>query len=135
MNRISLSFVLILIFTSCGLMKIDQQKSQAVVESLLNDLKNENYSSLDKYYSSSFNSSEPIDQKVEKFKQLKNTLGGIKSYQLISSKQTEDSDKGTNQLELKYKVVCERVTVEETYLIINDEGDLKIIFQDIQNIK
>ena len=129
------SFIIFLIISSCGLMKIDQQKAQVLVESLLNDLKNENYSSLDKYYTSSFNESEPNIKKTEKFKRLKGTMGAMKSFELISSKESKDSDKDTNQLELTYKVTCERVVVKETYLVINDEGDLKIIFQNIENLK
>lgn len=115
--------------------KVDKQKAQALVENLLNDPKNENYSSIDKYYTSTFNESEPQNQKVEKFKRLKETLGNIKLVELISSKETIDSDKGLNELELKYKVTCERAVVEETYLVINDEGDEKIIFQNIENAK
>ena len=115
--------------------KVDKQKAQALVENLLNDLKNENYSSIDKYYTSTFNESEPQNQKAEKFKRLKETLGNIKLVELISSKETIDSDQGLNELELKYKVTCERAVVEETYLVINDEGDEKIIFQNIENAK
>jgi len=121
-------------FSGCGLGKVDPQKGQALVENLLNDLKAENYSSLDKYYTSSFNESEPADKKIEKFKQLKETLGGIKSYELTSSKENYDSDRGVNELELKYKVTCDRLTVKETYLVINDEGETKIIFQNIENL-
>ena len=98
-------------------------------------MKNESYSSIEKYYSSSFNENEPQNQKVEKFKRLKETLGAIKSYELISVKENIDSDKGLNELQLKYKVTCERAVVEETYLVINDEGDEKIIFQNIENAK
>ena len=135
MKSISSFFILLLFLTSCNFGKIDEPKARAMVESLLNDLKTENYSSLDKYYTSSFNESEPLDQKTEKFRKLKDTMGAMKSFELISSTEKKDADKGINQLELKYKVVCERVTVRETYFIINDEGDQKIIFQNIENLK
>ena len=115
--------------------KVDKIKAQALVENLLNDMKNENYSSVDKYYTSSFNENEPQNHKVEKFKRLKETLGAMKSFELISAKEHVDSDKGINEMELKYKVTCERAAVEETYLVINDEGDEKIIFQNIENAK
>ena len=105
-----------------------------MAEALLNDLKNENYNQLNNYYTASFNESEPLEQKIEKFKRLKETMGAIQSYELLSSKEVSDSDKGINQLELKYKVKCSKITVEETFLIINDEGNEKIIFQNIENI-
>jgi len=133
--KIIASFVLLILFTSCDFGKIDHPKAKALVENLLYDLKAENYSSLDKYYTSSFNESEPLDQKAEKFKRLKDTMGAMKSFEFISSEEKKDADKGINQLELKYKVACEKVTVLETYLVINDEGDQKIIFQNIENFK
>ena len=61
--------------------------------------------------------------------------GSIQSYELISTKENYDSVKGINELELKYKVKCERLTVTYTFLVINDEGDEKIIFQNIENEK
>lgn len=135
MKTISSLFILLALLSSCSVGKIDQPKAKTMVESLLNDLKTENYSALDKYYTSSFNESEPLDQKTEKFKQLKETMGAMKSFELISSTEKHDADKGINQLELKYKVICDRVTVLETYLVMSDEGDQKIIFQNIENFK
>jgi len=123
-----------IIFHGCA-NKVDQTKAKALVENLLSDLKNENYSSLDKYYTSSFNESEPLVEKTEKFKRLKETMGAIKSFELTSSKENYDSDRGINEFELKYRVKCEKVNVDETYLVINDEGDEKIIFQNIENSK
>jgi len=49
--------------------------------------------------------------------------------------EASDSDKGLNQLTLKYKVFCEKVAVVQTFLFINDEGNSKIIFQNIENLK
>ncbi len=133
MKNIFLIIFVAFLFSGCG--KIDPQKARTLVENLLADRKAENYSSLDKYYSSSFNDTEPTDKKVEKLKQLKETVGSIKSFELVSSKERFNQDSNINELELKYKIICERTTVEETYLIINDEGDLKIIFQNIENLK
>ena len=127
---------LIISFILPGCMNnVDESKAKALVENLLNDLKAENYASLDKYYTSSFNESEPLDKKIEKFKRLKETMGPIKSFELISSKENAAADKGINELMLKYKVVCERVVVEETILIINDEGEEKIIFQNVETAR
>ena len=106
-----------------------------MAENLLTDLKNENYSSIDKYYTALANESEPVAKKTERFRQLKEITGGIKSFEFMNAKEEYDSDKGLNQLELKYKVICEKVTVVQTFLFINDEGTSKIIFQNIENLK
>ena|SRR3569832_375556 len=128
------SLLIILFITSCA-NKVDKSKAEELVASFLNDVKNENYASIDQYYSASFNDSEPADKKAEKFNRLKSVLGAIQSWALISEKENYDSDKGINQLELKYRVKCEKLTAEETFLIINDEGKEKIIFQNIENAK
>jgi hypothetical protein len=53
----------------------------------------------------------------------------------MSANEEYDSDKGLNQLTLKYKVFCEKVTLLQTFLFINDEGESKIIFQNVENLK
>jgi hypothetical protein len=132
--RVHIFAMIVFVFAGCAT-KVDQSKAKTLVENLLNDLKNENYSSLDKYYTSSFNESEPLNQKVEKYKRLKDTMGAIKSFELAGSKENYDSDRGINELELKYKVHCVRMVADESFLVINDEGDEKIIFQNIENSK
>jgi hypothetical protein len=53
--------LILVIAQSCTLGKIDQQKGVDLTTQLLNDLKNENYTDIDKYYMDSFNASEPTD--------------------------------------------------------------------------
>lgn len=118
---------------SCGLADIDLQKAHTVAEDLMNDLKNENYSDLDKYYTASFNESEPLEKKVEKYKRLKETLGAVQSYELISARQEGNIDKGGPLVELKYRMKCSKITVVHTLIIINDEGTHKITFQSFEN--
>jgi hypothetical protein len=123
------------LISSCGLGKVDKDKGIAVAEGLLNDLKTENYTDIDKYYMNSFNASEPLDRKVAKFKRLREVMGPIQSFQLKDAKEEYDSVKGINQLLLTYSLVCTKVTATQTFLIINDEGDMKIMFQNIENLK
>jgi hypothetical protein len=123
-----------LVFTSCA-RKVDEVKAKKLTSDLLEDTKKENYNNMDKYYTSSFNESEPLEKKIEKYNRLKDVMGPIISWELTSSKQSYDSDRGINQLELKYKVKCQRLTVDETFLVVNDEGDEKIIFHNIENEK
>jgi hypothetical protein len=124
----------LLVMASCAL-NVDKEKAKKLTDSYLEDVKNENYNSINQYYTSSFNESEPLEKKIEKFNRLKNVMGAVQSYELISMKENKDADKGINELELKYKVKCEKLTVEETFLVINDEGKEKIIFQNIENAK
>lgn len=126
--------ILFFLLSACAL-KVDQTKARTAVENLLTDLKNENYEAIDKYYTDMSNESEPLAKKKERFEQLKTVTGAIQSFEFASAKEEYDSDKGLNQLELKYKVKCEKVTLLQTFLFINDEGDSRIIFQNIENQK
>jgi len=126
--------ILLFLLSSCAL-KVNQPEAKQVAESLLTDLKNENYSGIEKYYTDLSNESEPLEKKIERFTQLKTITGAIKSFEFMSAKEEYDSDKGLNQLELKYKVYCEKVVLQQTFLFINDEGKSRIIFQNIENLK
>jgi len=126
--------LLSILLSSCAL-KVDQSESKKVAENLLTDLKNSDYDDIDKYYTDLSNESEPHNKKVERFEQLKGVTGPIKSFEFMSANEEYDSDKGLNQLTLKYKVFCEKVTLLQTFLFINDEGESKIIFQNVENLK
>lgn len=131
MKKLLYSFLLLLL--SCGLAAIDENKAKSLAENLMNDLKNENYSNLDKYYTSSFNESEPLEQKIVKYKKFKEVLGSVQSYELISSKRDDSIDNGGPKIELKYKMKCSKIVVTHTLVIINDEGTHKISFQNFEN--
>jgi hypothetical protein len=124
----------VFLFASCA-SKVDVEKGKKLTSDYLTDLKNENYNDVNNYYTASFNESEPLEKKMEKFNKLKEVTGPIQSFELISTKENYDSVKGTNELELKYRVKCARLIVIETFLVIKDEGDEKIIFQNIENEK
>ena len=125
--------ILLLLLSSCAL-KVNQEEAKKTAESLLEDIKQDRYENLDKYYTDLSNESEPLEKKILRFKQLQEVTGRIKSYELMSANEEYDSDKGLNQLTLKYKVFCEKVTVMQTFLFINDEGTSRIIFQNIENL-
>lgn len=121
------------LFSACFLGKVDKEKGIQFANQLLDDLKKEDYSRIDSYYAASFSENEPTEKKIEKFKRLREVMGPMKSYELLETKEKHDSVSGLNQLILKYKVVCEKVTALQTFVIINDEGQLKIIFQNFEN--
>lgn len=128
-----LFLLMTVLFSACFLGKVDKEKGIQFANQLLDDLKKEDYSRIDSYYAASFSENEPTEKKIEKFKQLREVMGPMKSYELLEAKEKHDSDTSLNQLVLKYKVVCEKVTALQTFVIINDEGQLKIIFQNVQN--
>ena len=123
----------LLLLISCGLAAVDPDKAKAVAESLMNDLKREDYSKLDSYYTADSNESEPLEKKAEKFRKLREVLGPIQSYELLSSREEASSDHGGPKIELKYKMKCANTTVVHTLMIINDEGTHKITFQNFEN--
>jgi hypothetical protein len=116
-------------------LKVNQSEAKKAAEDLLTDIKEAKYDDIDKYYTDLSNESEPHAKKIERFEQLKTITGPIKSFEFMDANEEYDSDKGLNQLTLKYKVFCEKVTVLQTFLFINDEGDSKIIFHNIENLK
>ncbi|HKR03893.1 MAG TPA: hypothetical protein VJY62_04590 [Bacteroidia bacterium] len=132
-HLVLLSAILLLI-TSCSL-TVDEPKAKQLIENLLNDLKSENFSELDKYYISSFNESEPVDKKIEKYNRLKEVIGPIESYQFVSATEKYDDYSNIKFLELLYSVKGKKLTVKETFRLMNDAGDLKITYQNIENMK
>lgn len=126
--------LLLVVAASCSLGKIDQQKGVDLTTQLLNDLKNENYSDIDKYYMDSFNASEPTETKIEKFKRLREAMGPIVSFEMLLAEVKKEPVSNVNQLHIKYKVVCAKVTALQTFILVNDEGQPKIIFQNVENI-
>lgn len=134
MKSILVATLTLFLFASCA-SKVEVEKGKKLTSDYLNDLKTENYTDINKYYTSSFNESEPAERKIEKFNKLKEVTGAIQSYELLSTKENYDSVKGVNELEVKYRVKCARLTVIYTFLVIKDEGDEKIIFQNIENEK
>jgi hypothetical protein len=127
--------MIFLFFSACQLGKIDKSKAIELTTQLLSDLKQENYDRLDSYYMDSFNASEPSERKKEKFKRLREVMGPIQSIEMLEAIEEHDSVSGLMKLKIKYKVTCSKVTALQTFVIINDEGNLKIIFQNIENLK
>ena len=129
----NLFLISFLFFVSCGLTKVDVRKAQETVENLLNDLKAENYQNLNLYFTDSSNETESLQWKTEKFKQLKDVAGAMKSFELTSSKQGESRDLEAPSVMFTYKVTFEKVILEENFTVIKDEGKYKITLQNIVN--
>jgi hypothetical protein len=70
---------------------------------------------------------------MEKYIRLQDTAGPIQSFEFVSEEKKYDEDSGFNQLTLIYKVVCSRVTLKQTFILVKDEGKTGIIFQNTEN--
>jgi hypothetical protein len=125
----------LLLFTASCSLTVDQPKAKQLIEGLLNDLKAENFSNLDNYYVSSFNESEPADKKIEKYNRLKEVIGSIASYEFVSATEKYDNDSNIKFLELLYNVKGSKLSVKESFRVMNDAGNLKITYQNIENLK
>ena len=119
------------ICASCGLNKPEPAKAKELVEKLLADLKANNYQNLNVYYTDTFNDSEPLDKKTEKYQKMKDALGAIDSYEFVSSKESNQVE-GVPALNLIYKVKYATMTLTYTFLVIKDEGKHKITFQNME---
>jgi hypothetical protein len=129
-----LFYITLLFFASCGWTKVDSEKAKAVAESYLTDQKNERYDNINDYFTSSFNESEPLEQKIEKLKKIKEVLGAIESFELTDTKVTEHGLDDPSTVQLKYKVKYARGTTEQILIIMNEEGEHKITFQNIVTV-
>jgi hypothetical protein len=127
-------FLLFLFFASCGWTKVDPEKAKAAAENYLTDQKNERYDNINDYFTSSFNESEPLEQKVEKLKRIKEVLGAIESFELTDTKVTQRGLDDPSTVQLIYTVKYARGKAQQMFLVMNDEGKHKITFQNIQSI-
>ncbi|MBK7965141.1 MAG: hypothetical protein IPK10_07495 [Bacteroidetes bacterium] len=128
-------FFLMNFLSSCGSADVKTDEAKKIVEGLLTDLKNENYDRVDDYFTSSFNQSENMEAKVQKFIRLLDTTGPIQSFEFVSEEKKYDDTSGYNQLSLIYKVKCSRTTLKETFIVVSDEGKLGIIFYNLENLE
>ena len=124
-------FFSLLFFASCAWTKVDPEKAKAVTENYLNDQKKEQYDNINDYFTSAFNESESLEQKIEKLKKIKDVLGAMESYELTDTKVNQRGLDDPSTVQLIYKVKYARGATIQTFIIMNDEGKHKITFQNI----
>ncbi len=129
---IAVLWLFALVLNGCS-SAVESSAGRKAVEQLLFDLKNEKYEALDSYYTPSSNVSEPLQAKVQKYIRLQETTGPIQSFEFVSENAEYDDVSGYEQLTLIYKVVCSRITLKETFVLVNEEGKSGIFFQNTEN--
>lgn len=126
-----LLLVLCIAFTACS-PQVDENTAKQKVSELLELLKNGQIDKAESYYSDSFNASESTEIRKKKFEQIEAASGPIKSFELISSEKQVIDER--NILILKYKVVCERLTLNHNFIVAKEEGEHVILNHEISNL-
>ena len=126
------ALLLLVLLIGCGLNKPEPAKAKELVEKLMADLKADNYQNLNQYYTDTFNESEPIDKKTDKFKKMKETLGAIESYEFLDSKESNQVE-NLPALNITYKVKYATIPLTFTFVVILDEGKYKVTFQNMES--
>jgi hypothetical protein len=122
------SMLLLTFMFACNINKPEPKKAQALAQQILDDIKSDNYTNLEKYYTAALNEGESLEKKIEKFNKLKAALGNLQSYTLTSTAENSESDQPT--ITLKYKLKCTKINAEQTFIIVVDEGEYKIAAQN-----
>lgn len=130
------SIVLLAVFTitcfGCG--KVDQGKAKTLVESLINTADKGDYAGTSKFYTDEFNGSESIDVRTQKYKDLKEAFGDVKSMECISVRDSTDGD-DRPIVKLIYRVKHTKLTSLEAYSVVSQNGDYRVESQDVRQEK
>lgn len=129
MKKLLLIFCIAL--TACS-PEIDENTAKQKVSELLELLKSGQIDKAEDYYSDSFNASENTEVRKKKFEQIEAASGSIKSFELISSEKQVIDER--NILILKYKVVCERLTLTHNFVVAKEEGEHVVLNHEVSNM-
>jgi len=124
--------ILMFILYSCETEKLDERLAQDRIEALLKDISNNKYQGIEKHFTLQFNGSEPVDQKIEKYQQLKRVLGPLQSMELLSSA-SEASFGEEARVLLQYRITYRNATTLENFEVVKDEGEYRISSHHIKN--
>ena len=115
----------VLSFVSCAEKPLDVETAKKVVELLIEKSDKQEWDAVGELYTAEFNSSEPVEIKKQKLARLRDTLGPVKSIELISATNVAEFGR-PQQVVLKYRVVHSRITSIETFTVQEDEEGYKI---------
>jgi hypothetical protein len=128
------AFLLILLaFVTCSPEKLEISKAKIVAENLIRTIDREKYSEVSKFYTKSFNESEPADKRTEKFKALKSVKGDLKNF-ILTDSVNEAKSAEEPKIILTYQINYTKLTTLETFTIIYDEGDYRVSSHSLASI-
>lgn len=108
------------------------ESAHKCVDGYMDALKRNDFEAADKFYSDSYGLSDEKEGRVEKMKKLDEVLGEVISYELKDSLvQADPGEPG--KIILTYEVKHKRVITTEKYVVINDEGNYRIVGQSVEN--
>jgi hypothetical protein len=108
----------------------DMDKSKAVVETLIQKENSGDYAATTQYYTDDFNKSEPLDVRTTKFQQLHDALGDYISAACVKAVDSTDLNDFPS-VYLEYKVKHSKLTSDERFMVIREEGSLKVELHNI----
>jgi hypothetical protein len=129
---ISLSLILLafIFIASCRDNEFDNNKANALCEKAIKLIHEKNYTELSKLYTDDFKTSESPEVRAEHFDKIIEVTGGMKSDSLIST--TPKSSDDNDELVMVYKVIAERMTINESFTIAKENGEYRIAQINIQ---
>jgi len=120
-------------FASCSSDKLDLAKAKETAEKCLTAIDKEDYPTvINEYYASELGSTQTPEELTAKFKKLKEVTGAMQSFELKSSDNSVEAMKESTAT-LVYVVKHDRVTTNEKFVIILENGKYKISLHDIKN--
>jgi hypothetical protein len=120
------------LFFACTTDKIDDSLAKQKAETFLKAIIDSNYQVAEKSYTVNFQKSEPFQNRVLKFNQLRKLTGPIYSIQLVQiineQKVGEESS-----VTLVYRLVGNTMSLKHTLVLVRDEGDIRVAVHYVQN--
>lgn len=129
MKKLLILCASVLLF-SCS-QSVDEVVAKEKAAQLLELIKNHEYEKTADYYSPQFNESESVSARKSKFEEIENASGKMLSIEHLNTADRTIDDR--HVIELTYKVKCENTTLNETLLMANEEGDVKVIAHSVSN--
>ncbi|MEI7594474.1 MAG: hypothetical protein WCK02_01910 [Bacteroidota bacterium] len=120
-----------IVFTACS-SDVDLNIAKTKTSELLTLLQNQQYDKTEAYYADLFNETESIEARTAKYKKIEETSGKIKSFEFLDS--TPKNMDERNVLVLRYKVICENLTLTHTFIVGMEEGDCKVLNHEMTNL-
>ena len=123
--------LVVLLLSACSSVKPDMSKAKQCSDNFLNALKENNFEEALKYYSTDEFYSEGTENRTGKMEELSTSIGKVISYSLTDSILVEEKEGGSS-IVLTYKVENEKINSIQTFIIQNEDGEYKIISQDVR---
>ena len=127
----SFFFFVVLLFTSCGMGRPELPAAKNKAEELLQYIQAHAYDKTSSCYSASFNESENVSKRQEKFEQIEKVSGAVRSINFMESREEIIDERPV--LVLTYKVQHEKTTLTHVLIIGMEEGICEVLQHAISN--